>query len=159
MGGEIIDNGGDARSCPEQFSKGNGKEASLLKSETNWSSFNFLFGREPDFVGFGTVRALTCHFSSQHQAIDIKHKLMSSIPKFVKIVEVGPRDELQNEKEIMPTNVKVDLIKMLASSSLSVVEATSFVSPKWVPHVFAKVLWFSYLLTNRIFLEHLLMLR
>ncbi|CAA0812850.1 Hydroxymethylglutaryl-CoA lyase- mitochondrial [Striga hermonthica] len=136
MGGEkIIGNGGDARSCPEQFGKGDGKEASLLKSETNWSSFKFSFGRESDFVGFGTVRALTRHFSSQHEAIDIKHKLMGSIPKFVKIVEVGPRDGLQNEKEIVPTNVKVDLIKMLASSGLPVVEATSFVSPKWVPQL------------------------
>uniref|UniRef100_A0A2N9HJY8 hydroxymethylglutaryl-CoA lyase n=1 Tax=Fagus sylvatica TaxID=28930 RepID=A0A2N9HJY8_FAGSY len=54
---------------------------------------------------------------------------------FVKIVEVGPRDGLQNEKEIVPTAVKVELIKMLVSSGLPVVEATSFVSPKWVPQV------------------------
>lgn len=60
---------------------------------------------------------------------------MGSIPDFVKIVEVGPRDGLQNEKEIVPTPVKVELIKMLVSSGLSVVEATSFVSPKWVPQV------------------------
>lgn len=51
------------------------------------------------------------------------------------IVEVGPRDGLQNEKTIVPTNVKVELIKMLISSGLPVVEATSFVSPKWVPQV------------------------
>lgn len=57
------------------------------------------------------------------------------MPKFVKIVEVGPRDGLQNEKEIVPTSVKVELIKMLVSSGLPVVEATSFVSPKWVPQV------------------------
>ena len=53
----------------------------------------------------------------------------------MKIVEVGPRDGLQNEKEIVPTDVKVELIKMLVSSGLPVVEATSFVSPKWVPQV------------------------
>lgn len=53
----------------------------------------------------------------------------------MKIVEVGPRDGLQNEKHIVPTAVKVDLIKMLVSSGLPVVEATSFVSPKWVPQV------------------------
>lgn len=60
---------------------------------------------------------------------------LCSIPEFVKIVEVGPRDGLQNEKDIVPTTVKVELIKMLVSSGLPVVEATSFVSPKWVPQV------------------------
>nr|XP_027068871.1 hydroxymethylglutaryl-CoA lyase, mitochondrial-like isoform X2 [Coffea arabica] len=62
-------------------------------------------------------------------------QFLGSIPKFVKIVEVGPRDGLQNEKAIVPTAVKVDLIKMLVSSGLSVIEATSFVSPKWVPQL------------------------
>ncbi|XP_023526450.1 hydroxymethylglutaryl-CoA lyase, mitochondrial-like isoform X1 [Cucurbita pepo subsp. pepo] len=57
------------------------------------------------------------------------------IPQFVKIVEVGPRDGLQNEKHIVPTAVKVELIKMLVSSGLRIVEATSFVSPKWVPQL------------------------
>ena len=62
-------------------------------------------------------------------------QLLTSIPDYVKIVEVGARDGLQNEKAIIPTNVKVELIKLLVSSGLSVVEATSFVSPKWVPQV------------------------
>ncbi|KAG4915829.1 Hydroxymethylglutaryl-CoA lyase, mitochondrial [Glycine soja] len=62
-------------------------------------------------------------------------KLLTSIPDYVKIVEVGARDGLQNEKAIIPTNVKVELIKLLVSSGLSVVEATSFVSPKWVPQL------------------------
>lgn len=57
------------------------------------------------------------------------------IPKFVKIVEVGPRDGLQNEKNLVPTPVKIELILRLISSGLPVVEATSFVSPKWVPQV------------------------
>lgn len=48
---------------------------------------------------------------------------------------MGPRDGLQNEKQIVPTHVKVRLIQMLVSSGLTVVEATSFVSPKWVPQV------------------------
>ncbi|XP_074320550.1 uncharacterized protein LOC141657276 isoform X2 [Silene latifolia] len=61
--------------------------------------------------------------------------LLQKLPKCVKIVEVGPRDGLQNEKSIVPTDVKIKLIKMLASSGLSVVEATSFVSPKWVPQL------------------------
>lgn len=62
-------------------------------------------------------------------------QLLKSIPDYVKIVEVGPRDGLQNEKNIVPTAVKVGLIKLLVSSGLPVVEATSFVSPKWVPQV------------------------
>lgn len=53
----------------------------------------------------------------------------------MKIVEVGLRDGLQNEKGIVPTAIKVELIKMLVSSGLPVIEATSFVSPKWVPQV------------------------
>ena len=59
----------------------------------------------------------------------------SELPQKVKIVEVGPRDGLQNEKENVPTEVKVSLINMLSQTGLKVVEATSFVSPKWVPQV------------------------
>uniref|UniRef100_A0A8C6SU29 3-hydroxymethyl-3-methylglutaryl-CoA lyase-like 1 n=1 Tax=Neogobius melanostomus TaxID=47308 RepID=A0A8C6SU29_9GOBI len=59
-------------------------------------------------------------------------------PECVKIVEVGPRDGLQNEKvEIVPTEVKIQLINMLSGTGLSVIEATSFVSSKWVPQVAA----------------------
>nr|AFK45398.1 unknown [Lotus japonicus] len=66
---------------------------------------------------------------------DMAYKFMNGMPKFVKIVEVGPRDGLQNEKNIVPTSVKIELIHRLASSGLSVIEATSFVSPKWVPQL------------------------
>ncbi len=58
-----------------------------------------------------------------------------ALPKFVKIVDVGPRDGLQNEKTNVPTDVKVELINRLSDAGLSVVEATSFVSPKWVPQM------------------------
>jgi hydroxymethylglutaryl-CoA lyase len=58
-----------------------------------------------------------------------------NVPKKVKIVEVGPRDGLQNEKEIIPTSTKVELINRLAQTGLTVVEATAFVSPKWVPQM------------------------
>lgn len=54
---------------------------------------------------------------------------------FVKLVEVGPRDGLQNEKTLVPAKVKIELIERLANNGLSVVETTSFVSPKWVPQV------------------------
>jgi hydroxymethylglutaryl-CoA lyase len=48
---------------------------------------------------------------------------------------VGARDGLQNEKEVIPTDVKVELIDRLSRTGLSVVEATSFVSPKKIPQV------------------------
>lgn len=53
----------------------------------------------------------------------------------VKIVEVGPRDGLQNEKTIIPPDVKVGLINRLGRAGSRVIEAGSFVSPKWVPQV------------------------
>ncbi|MGE8590150.1 MAG: hydroxymethylglutaryl-CoA lyase [Alcaligenes sp.] len=58
-----------------------------------------------------------------------------SYPSRVKIVEVGPRDGLQNEKEFIPTAVKVELVDRLAQAGFANVEATSFVSPKWVPQM------------------------
>ncbi|MDZ4813340.1 MAG: hydroxymethylglutaryl-CoA lyase [Pseudomonadota bacterium] len=53
----------------------------------------------------------------------------------IRIVEVGPRDGLQNEKLIVPTATKVRLIEQLVDAGHSTVEATSFVSPKWVPQL------------------------
>ncbi|HJW25747.1 MAG TPA: hydroxymethylglutaryl-CoA lyase [Rhodocyclaceae bacterium] len=58
-----------------------------------------------------------------------------SLPKRVKIVEVGPRDGLQNEKQVVPANLKIELIERLAAAGLPAVEATAFVSPKWVPQM------------------------
>ncbi|MGH8771528.1 MAG: hydroxymethylglutaryl-CoA lyase [Burkholderiales bacterium] len=58
-----------------------------------------------------------------------------TFPKRVKIIEVGPRDGLQNEATTVPTQVKIELIKRLVDSGLKVVEAGSFVSPKWVPQM------------------------
>jgi len=57
------------------------------------------------------------------------------LPKKVRIVEVGPRDGLQNEKPSIPTATKVALIDRLAACGLSAIEATAFVSPKWVPQM------------------------
>uniref|UniRef100_H2XSN3 hydroxymethylglutaryl-CoA lyase n=1 Tax=Ciona intestinalis TaxID=7719 RepID=H2XSN3_CIOIN len=54
---------------------------------------------------------------------------------FIKIVEVGPRDGLQNEKKLVPTETKVELINQLSECNLQFIEATSFVSPKWVPQM------------------------
>jgi len=53
----------------------------------------------------------------------------------IKIVEVGPRDGLQNEKQVIPSEVKIELINKLSNVGLTAIEATSFVSPKWVPQM------------------------
>jgi isopropylmalate/homocitrate/citramalate synthase len=58
-----------------------------------------------------------------------------SLPAQVRIVEVGPRDGLQNEKAIIPTADKIELIDRLSATGLRSIEATSFVSPKWVPQL------------------------
>ncbi len=60
---------------------------------------------------------------------------MAAMPKKVRIVEVGPRDGLQNEKMEVPTQVKLELIGRLADAGLPAVEATAFVSPKWIPQM------------------------
>lgn len=57
------------------------------------------------------------------------------LPAKVKIVEVGPRDGLQNEKQPVPTATKIALIEKLAAAGLGIIESTSFVSPKWVPQM------------------------
>jgi hydroxymethylglutaryl-CoA lyase len=57
------------------------------------------------------------------------------LPARVRLVDVGPRDGLQNEKGVVPADVKATLIEMLADAGLPGVEATSFVSPKWVPQM------------------------
>lgn len=61
--------------------------------------------------------------------------LGKSLPESVTIVDVGPRDGLQNEKTQISADDKVQLIEMLADAGVPVVEATSFVSPKWVPQL------------------------
>ena len=58
-----------------------------------------------------------------------------TIPSRVKVVEVGPRDGLQNEKTLLPVEIKVKLIEQLAEAGLKVIESGSFVSPKWVPQM------------------------
>ena len=58
-----------------------------------------------------------------------------SLPTRVRIVEVGPRDGLQNEKTMVSTADKIELIDRLSATGLQTIEATSFVSPKWVPQM------------------------
>ncbi len=60
---------------------------------------------------------------------------MSTLPGSVRVVEVGPRDGLQNERDFVPTATKRELITRLAAAGLRSIEATAFVSPKWVPQM------------------------
>jgi len=59
----------------------------------------------------------------------------SSLPSRVKLVDVGPRDGLQNEKQMVPAAVKIELVRRLRQAGLKEIEVTSFVSPKWVPQM------------------------
>lgn len=60
----------------------------------------------------------------------------TSLPdNIVRIVEVGPRDGLQNEKSVIPPETKIELIDRLGAAGTKIIEAGSFVSPKWVPQV------------------------
>ncbi|XP_061699083.1 hydroxymethylglutaryl-CoA lyase, mitochondrial isoform X1 [Syngnathoides biaculeatus] len=79
--------------------------------------------------------AMRRQYLSFSSAAKVGMRAVQTLPERVKIVEVGPRDGLQNEKSIVPTETKIHLIDMLSESGLSVVEATSFVSPKWVPQM------------------------
>ena len=60
---------------------------------------------------------------------------MNTLPSHVKVVEVGPRDGLQNEKEAVSAAVKIELVDRLTRAGFPNIEAASFVSPKWVPQM------------------------
>ena len=61
--------------------------------------------------------------------------MTSSIPSRVRLIDVGPRDGLQNEKTPVPAAVKVELVHRLQAAGLQEIEVTSYVSPKWVPQM------------------------
>jgi hydroxymethylglutaryl-CoA lyase len=60
---------------------------------------------------------------------------MSTLPSAVTLVDVGPRDGLQNEKQAVDSGVKIELVQRLQAAGLKEIEVTSFVSPKWVPQM------------------------
>ena len=60
---------------------------------------------------------------------------MLNLPRRVKLVDVGPRDGLQNEKQPVPAAIKIELVHRLQAAGLKEIEVTSFVSPKWVPQM------------------------
>src|SRR6185437_13646555 len=72
---------------------------------------------------------------SGREAVGLMTMSTGALPKSVRIVEVGPRDGLQNEAAVVPLAAKVALIEALAGAGLKTVESGSFVSPKWVPQM------------------------
>ena len=60
---------------------------------------------------------------------------LNRLPSRVKLVDVGPRDGLQNEKQPVPAAIKIELVHRLQAAGLTEIEVTSFVSPKWVPQM------------------------
>ncbi|XP_047327518.1 hydroxymethylglutaryl-CoA lyase, mitochondrial [Impatiens glandulifera] len=130
-----------SNSCEEDFEEYDGERFSWKKQTNNGTSKRRPSSSRNNGV-FGSVcdsRYLNDQSYTSYQngkgARDTDNRIFRGIPKYVKIVEVGPRDGLQNEKNIVPAEVKVELIHRLVASGLSVVEATSFVSPKWVPQL------------------------
>lgn len=76
------------------------------------------------------------HFRAFSSAVDpapVDNHQHQTTDNYVKIVEVGPRDGLQNEKKTIPLTTKIELIEKLAHTGLTDIEAGSFVAPKWVP--------------------------
>ena len=82
----------------------------------------------------GLLRARRRHTLCTSISVKQCRQLSSSEPA-VRILEVGPRDGLQNIKASVPTSIKIELIQRLAAAGLRNIEATSFVSPKWVPQL------------------------
>jgi hydroxymethylglutaryl-CoA lyase len=65
----------------------------------------------------------------------LKENLEMSLPQHVNIIDVGPRDGLQNESQPVPAPVKIELVRRLQDAGLREIEVTSYVSPKWVPQM------------------------
>lgn len=80
-------------------------------------------------------RSSTIRFRRGFATASTQQPSQSAHDNHVRIVEVGPRDGLQNEKVSIPLHTKIELIERLAKTGVSTIEAGSFVSPKWVPQV------------------------
>ncbi|OQR77967.1 putative 3-hydroxymethyl-3-methylglutaryl-CoA lyase 2-like [Tropilaelaps mercedesae] len=91
-------------------------------------------GRECSISTATAVEIAVCHWRAT-VSIDSAGSVISRYPPFVKIVEVGPRDGLQNEKQLVPADVKVAFINKLSKTGIKCIETTAFVSPKWVPQM------------------------
>ena len=95
-------------------------------------SFSVLRPIQRNFVNNKSVLSRAV---SQAATKRISSILPTTVPSFVRIVEVGPRDGLQNEKSLVPAATKLALIDKLYKAGLRSIEAGAFVSPKWVPQM------------------------
>ncbi|XP_065063631.1 hydroxymethylglutaryl-CoA lyase, mitochondrial-like [Rhopilema esculentum] len=87
-------------------------------------------------LGFREMKRASCTFCTRFRSSFLFERLLTSSSSHgVKIVEVGPRDGLQNEKDIINTETKIEFINRLSDTGLQTIESTSFVSPKWVPQL------------------------
>jgi hydroxymethylglutaryl-CoA lyase len=77
--------------------------------------------------------------ATEHQRRERRMSMRQDLPGKVKLVEVGPRDGLQNEQQDVPAAVKIELVNRLARAGFPNIEAASFVSPKWVPQMATSV--------------------
>ena len=84
----------------------------------------------------GLGRPLRCHYACRGFSKSTHRRAGE-----VRVVEVGPRDGLQNETTTIPLETKIELIRRLAQTGIRNVEAGSFVAPKWVPQVFQDYKW------------------
>lgn len=82
-----------------------------------------------------SLAALARRAPTRHLGSILRRTYATPAHNFVRIVEVGPRDGLQNEAIAIPKDVKVELINRLGAAGVKIIEAGSFVSPKWVPQV------------------------
>ena len=92
-------------------------------------------GRRPGRAGRPAVRVDGIDKEEATDGPTDRRTAGPALPERVTIYEVGPRDGLQNESALVPTEVKAELIRRLVAAGLPVVEATSFVHPKWVPQL------------------------
>lgn len=91
--------------------------------------------------------AITMSFQFARRCL-ARHGLQQRHLSSVRIIEVGPRDGLQNEKSSIPAETKIELINRLAAAGLTTIEAGSFVAPKWVPQMAASDKVLSSILNN-----------
>ena len=87
-----------------------------------------------------TLRTSARSVSRSSYAILRNYASQARPNNFINVVEVGPRDGLQNENKLVDVAVKVELIDRLGQAGLKTIEAGAFVSPKWVPQVSARIL-------------------
>ncbi len=81
------------------------------------------------------AKLVTKALQGQHQLRSLSRSAPLWATPAVRILEVGPRDGLQNIKQTIPTHLKVEFIRRLASTGLRDIEPASFVSPKWIPQL------------------------